>query len=39
MKTKKIVTAAIRCPTCGQTDISRHGQSATGKKQYIYAEM
>lgn len=30
-----MVTEAIRCPTCGQTDIYRHGHSATGKKRYI----
>lgn len=30
-----MVTEAIICPTCGQTDIYRHGHSATGKKRYI----
>ena len=30
-----MVTEAIKCPTCGQTNIYRHGHSATGKKRYI----
>ena len=30
-----MVTEAVQCPTCGGTEIYRHGHSATGKKRYI----
>jgi len=30
-----MVTEVVQCPTCGGTELYRHGHSRTGKKRYI----